>query len=423
MASDSRNRLFCEGDLDGLLWTQTRSIPEIVSSIPTDQFLGSTDQRLVHHLVSRLRIVPLTLYEDNAEMEQNETLVDVSGDRTRYWSTDFDGPRMVPATEVIITIPYTGDPQLWKLKPNPCRHSFPVGSITPPRGEQAGTLIITIIKPHDADEEQFRKELDKTLSDVHDHIKTQRGQVERHNDELPEHIRAAIDARRQRLQQHEGLSAVLAIPLKRREGAPPIKPIKVEEKITKPLPPPSKSGCKPEPGITDELYDNILAIIRHEGRTFETAPATFAKFKENELREVILAHLNGHYQGGATGETFRKSGKTDIRIEDQERAAFIGECKVWRGTKQLLQAVDQLLGYLTWRDCKASLIIFNKDTKGFTRLLKTVREALSMHPLLVNYCGEQRRGEWRYVFRSAEDEERHILVHVFLFNICHNERS
>src|SRR5262249_40612303 len=150
----------------------------------------------------------------------------------------------------------------------------------------------------------------------------------------------AITARRTRIQQHEGLSSILNIPIKRRDGAPSIRPIKVEKKITKPLPSPPKSGFKPEPGITAELYNEIVSMIRHEGRTFETTPKTYAVHDEEELRDIIVAHLNGHYEGGATGETFRKSGKTDIRIEDDNRAAFIAECKIWRGSKDIPGAAD-----------------------------------------------------------------------------------
>jgi len=86
------------------------------------------------------------------------------------------------------------------------------------------------------------------------------------------------------------------------------------------------------------------------------------------LRDILLAHLNGHYQGDATGEAFRRSGKTDIRIEDGIRAAFVAECRVWNGQKELSQAIDQLLGYLTWRDCKAAIIIFNKHNSKFSGL-------------------------------------------------------
>jgi hypothetical protein len=134
-----------------------------------------------------------------------------------------------------------------------------------------------------------------------------------------------------------------------------------------------------------------------------------------------LAHLNGHYSGGASGETFRRAGKTDIRIEDNKRAAFIAECKVWRGQKELAEGINQLLGYLTWRDCKAAIILFNKNIAGFTELLSKVPETCKSHPKFRKDLGVQSSGEWRYVFTSKEDDLREVTVHVFLLNLYVNE--
>ena len=166
-----------------------------------------------------------------------------------------------------------------------------------------------------------------------------------------------------------------------------------------------------------DVYEHILGVIRHEGRTFETTPKTYAVHDEEELRDILVAHLNGHYQGGVTGETFRKKGKTDIRIEEENRAAFVAECKIWRGQEALLKACDQLISYLTWRDCKAAIIIFNKDNSKFTELLVKVPAMFLQHPHFIKDIGCQRDGEWRFLFSSAEDEARRIYVHVFLFNV------
>ena len=37
-------------------------------------------------------------------------------------------------------------------------------------------------------------------------------------------------------------------------------------------------------------------------------------------------------------DRFRKKGKTDIRIEFENRAAFVAECKLWKGEKKILEA-------------------------------------------------------------------------------------
>lgn len=198
---------------------------------------------------------------------------------------------------------------------------------------------------------------------------------------------------------------------------PAIEPLKIARKLIRPLPPPPKSGYKPEPGITEEDYAHILSVIRHEGRTFETTPKTYAVHDEEALRDILLAHLNGHYQGDATGEAFRRSGKTDIRIEDNNRAAFVAECKTWKGQKGLSQAVNQLLGYLTWRDCKAAIVVFNKHNAKFSGILETVPGVFQAHPNYKRSVETREHGEWEFHMTSLEDDGRQIRVHVFIFNL------
>ena len=87
---------------------------------------------------------------------------------------------------------------------------------------------------------------------------------------------------------------------------------------------------------------------------------------EEALRNLVLVSLNCQYEGRATGETFRNKGKTDINIKEKNRAAFVAECKIWKGRKNFTAAIEQLLRYLTWRDSKTALLIFsrNGDFKG-----------------------------------------------------------
>ena len=83
--------------------------------------------------------------------------------------------------------------------------------------------------------------------------------------------------------------------------------------------------------------------------------------KEEQIRDLILVNLNGHYEGNATGETFNGLGKTDILIRASGRNVFVAECKFWSGSKAMHAAINQILGYLTWRDTKAALLVFSKE--------------------------------------------------------------
>jgi len=60
-------------------------------------------------------------------------------------------------------------------------------------------------------------------------------------------------------------------------------------------------------------------VIRHEGCSYERTPEPFAKHDEEELRDILMSHLNGHYHGLANGEAFRKRGKqifaSSLKIE------------------------------------------------------------------------------------------------------------
>lgn len=410
------NLLFYEGDLHGTLDNYTRQINEKVNEIPKDQFLATPEEDLVEHVYTELYIEPLALYEGSMEMEQHETKFDVSGYRDRYQFGD-RGPIYVQGIRIVVSIPFTGEPALWKLRPNQFQSVFPRADVREPIGDQPGHIELVFQEPSDSQPEKLKQNLESELKSLRFYVNAQKNQVEQFNKTAPDKIQRAIQARRERIEKHDGIAEMLGIPLKLRDGVPSVRPIQIKRTLAKPLPPPPKSGFKPEPGITDEDYEHILSVIRHEGRTFEATPRTYAVHDEEELRDIILAHLNGHYQGGATGETFRRSGKTDIRIEDQDRAAFVAECKVWRGQKELLAAIDQLLSYLTWRDCKASILIFNKHNAKFTELLDKVPATLRTHKNFKRDLGQQGDGEWRFIFTSPEDELRQVIVNISVFNI------
>src|SRR5690606_11669459 len=105
----------------------------------------------------------------------------------------------------------------------------------------------------------------------------------------------------------------------------------------------------------------------------------------------IIMTLDPNFEyGTVTGETFNKTGKTDIQLRYDSSVIFIAECKFWAGEKGYLKTISQLLNYLTWRDTKASVIIFARQ-KDFSSILNKVKEVTSSHE---NYLG----------FVSANDE-------------------
>lgn len=415
---NGRNYLFADGDLSAALRSNLARVSAAVDSLSKDQFLATPEEDLIEHLMSRLAIEPLELHEDHMETTEGETQVDVSGDRDRYFSGHRSGPAYVPGHKIEINIPYSGAYELWKLKPSSWQSIFPVGIVLPHRGNQPGILHIEYSMPVDnLDEARLGNNISRDLETIRFYVNRSATEVKGHLVELERSVRAAIRSRKERFQKTEGIATRLGLPLKRREGAPDIEAIKLPRKLVRPLPEARVGSYQPEYGIDDKTYEHILAVIRHEIATFEATPATYKGLGEEDLRNIMLAHLNGHYEGGATGETFRKSGKTDIRIEAENRAAFIAECKLWSGPAALSAAVDQLLGYLTWRDCKAALIFFNKEVKNYAAILDKSSVELKAHRLFKRVVSEGNPAEFRYIFQSASDDSREVTLHIFLADL------
>ncbi|MGE3848107.1 MAG: hypothetical protein AB7I01_14595 [Gammaproteobacteria bacterium] len=351
--------------------------------------------------------------------DERETKVDVSRDPNRYFSRDRDEPFFVPAHELVIEVPFTGESVFWKLRPSTWKSVFPHGQIVEARGDTLAFLRLTYSRPVDAlNEEQLGREIQGDLDLIRFYISNSATEVTKYNADLRVVIEQAINSRKDRIQKTEGVALRLGLPTKRNMSAPELEPIKVSRKLVRPLPAVASGTYTPEYGIEDETYAHILAVIRHELATFEATPATYKNLGEEDLRNILLAHLNGHYEGGATGETFRKGGKTDIRIETENRAAFVAECKLWSGPKALTEAIDQLLGYLTWRDCKAALIVFNKSVKGFSSILERVAPTLKAHQNAKrDFIATNAANEWRLCFQSANDQLREVTIHVFVADL------
>jgi hypothetical protein len=134
------------------------------------------------------------------------------------------------------------------------------------------------------------------------------------------------------------------------------------------------------PQITNELYENVNYTILNYCKAIEKKPAIYKDQNEESLRFLILSVLESRYEATtATGETFNKSGKTDILLKYQDGSnLYVAECKIWKGEKALLEAIDQLIGYLTWRDSKSALIVF-VNAKDFSSILDKIESSIQVH--------------------------------------------
>jgi hypothetical protein len=124
--------------------------------------------------------------------------------------------------------------------------------------------------------------------------------------------------------------------------------------------------------------------------------------------------LSPHFQS-TTGETFNKKGKTDILIRHEKENVFVAECKFWSGMKTFHKTIDQLLGYLTWRDSKAAVISFVRN-KELTPVLEAIEKETPSHGCFVKYQGKKKDGWFMFEFHLPGDPGRSVQLAVMVFH-------
>jgi len=173
----------------------------------------------------------------------------------------------------------------------------------------------------------------------------------------------------------------------------------------------------PEKGNKEPpTYDKILQVIHDTGKEFERHPVTYRDENEEDLRNHLLSPLESLFKGSATGETINNKGKTDILIRHENINVFIAECKCWRGRKYYLDAITQLLGYLTWRDTEAAVVIFVRK-KDILSVLQIIEEETPNHSNYLRFVDKREESWFNYRFHIMDNPNREIKLSVLLFHI------
>lgn len=104
-----------------------------------------------------------------------------------------------------------------------------------------------------------------------------------------------------------------------------------------------------------------------------------------------------------------------------DKNIFIAECKVWRGPKSFADALDQLLGYATWRDTKLALIFFvRQPDMGVVQ--EKARAAVEAHDAFKAWRGESEEGELRAEIVWPDDPGRKADLAMYLVHLPRPEK-
>jgi hypothetical protein len=307
-------------------------------------------------------------------------------------------------------VPFEGDADLFKVRPA----TF---TTTRPRGVVQGQVLLLPFSRATADSAALKEEYARELREVRQYLDWLRPSADEFNRNLEAVARGRIDARKKRILDAAGMVAALGLPMKLRAGTAATYSVPLERKKPRLEQPAFAVGSfAPEPALSEGDYQQTLNIIRNMVRVMECSPRAFQTMGEEDLRTHFLVQLNAQYEGQATAETFNYQGQTDILIRVEGKNVFIAECKFWRGEKQYLDTIHQVLSYLSWRDTKAAILVFSRNV-NFTEVLRKIAAVTPSHPRYKLSLGRPDETTFRYVFAQPEDPNREVLLTVVAFNV------
>lgn len=259
--------------------------------------------------------------------------------------------------------------------------------------------------------ETIQEDFSRMVKDFIRQIEYCNNDASQYNASLRQIVETALDKRTEELDKFASLKRGLNLPLNRVKDAPLAMPVHLAKKTLEISRPKKVSAAEQSFSIEDSVHTHITQVIDSIGAMMERVPGSFCAMGEEQLRDVLLTILNSHYEDLATGETFRKHGKTDIHIPIENHAAYIAECKIWQGQKAFKKALSQLFSYTTWRDTKVSVIIFNKTIKNYEAVLDAVDKALEEESIS---CDRRKHAQWYCKIQNESDERiMHVIVQLF----------
>jgi hypothetical protein len=394
--------LFLNGDGPALKRMRLGSVHAEIVALDPDYALNVDEDKLVSHIVAKYaESLPVVLFEQT-EMESFTSELRVH---------DYGRQSTVAATIHRFRVPYTGDPKFFGLR----AESF---DTNPPEASVEQDALVVEFSEHGRTWEAVAREFSRFRTSVEKHLGWQRMLWGNLDAEIEAVARQALGKRRDEARalkrNSSAIADALGFKLIERKDEKKIFSAPVARKSIPPMP--NAAEISRQPFLERKFYESVIGTIDGAGRSIERSASSLRGRDEESLRDILLVALNGQFENAAHGEAFNKAGKTDIVIRHDKGNLFIGECKIWRGAKEFAQAIDQLFGYMTWRDTKAALIVFNRN-RDFSRVIEEMRKVAQAHLAFLDGPRATSESAFEVTFKNPSDADKKITVTVMAFDL------
>ena len=366
---------------------------------------SSDIEAIVDKLVLRATIQPIQI-EDPQPSEPRET----TRQQKNIWSETYNQK----VYEIHVTIPFTGNYELFYCHPSTSTVVHLDKGFQINHSSISGKIVLADLDPN-----TYESEVRKVVNTLSSNLPKIHSEIKLWNDGLENNVRQLLENRKGLVSKKHGFMEQIGLKVNPSSNdyivPNPVTKRKIPEPISK-----STSSMKRElvPILQEKVYTDIKEVLYNVGEAIERKPSLYFQKYEEDLRDIFLLFLETRYEAtSGVGEAFNKKGKTDILLKYSKDGSnlFVAECKFWKGQKKFMEAIDQLLGYLTYRDSKTALMVFI-DQKEPTSLIETAKTEIKNHPNFKRYMKKSHDTSIGYEMTLPSDLKKMIHMEVIFFH-------
>lgn len=397
-------KIFAEADLREFLDKRLQELIREVHAEDKNRLLNANETEYISYLAAKYHIDPIVFDWEAISVSDHEEMI-----RAEKFPATFNvyAGKSYPKQVITYHLPFTGLSELLRHRPSSWGLRYEDVTI---RGNIVSFDIINWTDNAD----EIRRQADSIIDTIRTQSERSLNDVMTYNNTLEAQGAQVFRSRKEQHLKQSNLMASLGVPFKQAGQVPSTFAIPTVKKtpIIKPSAP--TAAFAPEPALDDSVYRDILKICHDTGVEIERHPSIYLGKDEETLRDHFLMVLSPHFQS-VTGETFNKSGKTDILIRHERTNVFVAECKYWRGIQGFYETIDQVLGYLTWRDSKAAILCFiqNKDVQN---VLQQIEREADKHACFIKFFGKNTESWFNFEFHLKDDTSRGVKLTVLCFH-------
>jgi uncharacterized protein YdcH (DUF465 family) len=404
-------KLYSEYSSENLFSGQRKSIEAHIENESEDYILNVGENQYADFLISKYILDFPIIEKENAYVDSYDT--EILGSQFPAYFPIYDKNKYYKKVVIVYYIPFTGNINLLKFRPR--TYNTAIGYNLHTENQNIKIEIINF----NNDSEEIKNTYNNHLNRIFACYGNLKSEIEDFNSNLESFIKSTLNNRKQKTLAKKDFISSLGVPIKEKKDTArtfSVPKPNLREKISI-KPKVLKKGYSPEPTMDSDSYLKILKLINDVGKNFERLPSLYADKQEEDLRDHILMTLDPNFEyGSASGETFNKSGKTDIQLRYDSSVVFISECKFWAGEKKFLDSIDQLLSYLTWRDSKTSIVLFVR-TKEIVPIIEKVKNSLKQHANFISELEKSDENWFNSIFSLPVDTNKEIKLAVQLFHL------